>query len=130
MVHLDTDTVIAYFNGNRVVADRIRAGLPAIGVSALVGAELLFGAKLSVRAAENRSKVLEFLEVIAPVPFDESCAAAFADIKAELRRIGKPTGEMDALIAATAVAHQATLVTHNRRHYENIVGLCWEDWLD
>jgi predicted nucleic acid-binding protein len=28
----------------------------------------------------------------------------------------KPTGEMDALIAATAMAHKAVIVTGNRKH--------------
>jgi len=36
---------------------------------------------------------------------------------------------MDALIAATAIANGATLVSHNRRHFENIPHLVLDDWL-
>jgi len=31
----------------------------------------------------------------------------FGSIKSNLRALGKPTGEVDALIAATAIVHQA-----------------------
>jgi len=44
------------------------------------------------------------------------------------RKLGKPTGEMDALIAATAMAHKALLITGNRKHFENIEGLKVEIW--
>lgn len=53
----------------------------------------------------------------------------FGDIKSRLRAIGKPTGEVDALIAATAMTYDATLITNNLRHFENIEGLKTEDWL-
>jgi len=48
--------------------------------------------------------------------------------KSKLRKLGKPTGEMDALIAATAMAHKAVIVTGNRKHFENIEGLKVETW--
>jgi len=35
---------------------------------------------------------------------------------------------MDALIAATAMAHKATLFTANGKHFENIEGLKVEIW--
>ena len=52
----------------------------------------------------------------------------FGTIKSKLRKLGKPTGEMDALIAATAMAHKAVIVTGNRKHFENIEGLKVEIW--
>ena len=41
------------------------------------------------------------------------CARIFGTIKSRLRSLGKPTGEVDALIAAAAMAHEAILVTTN-----------------
>ena len=38
-------------------------------------------------------------------------------------------GEVDVLIAATAMAHKATLVTANKKHFENIEGLKIKVWL-
>ncbi|MFQ5772699.1 MAG: type II toxin-antitoxin system VapC family toxin [bacterium] len=62
------------------------------------------------------------------IPFDLECAKSFGSIKSKLRSIGKPTGEVDALIAATAIAHKAVLVTANKKHYEKIDGLKVEVW--
>lgn len=129
MTHLDTDIVVAYLNGNRSVADRLRSLIPDVAISVLVLAELLFGANISARADENKSKINRLLALTPPIPFDHACAVAYADLKVELRRIGRPTGEVDALIAATAIANGATLVTHNRRHFENIPHLVLDDWL-
>ena len=62
------------------------------------------------------------------IPFDLECAKSFGTIKSNLRSIGKPTGEVDALITAAAMAHKAVLVTANKKHYEKIDGLKVEVW--
>jgi tRNA(fMet)-specific endonuclease VapC len=129
MIHLDTDTAVAYLRGSRDIARRLHSAAPAVRVSSLVLAELLFGATISRRAAENLARVAEFLLIAPVVPFGERCAESAARIKADLRHAGRPVGEIDVLIAATAVAAGATLVTHNRRHFTGIPGLSVEDWL-
>ena len=48
----------------------------------------------------------------------------------ELRRKGKPTGEIDALIAAVVRSRLDTIVTNNIRHFQNIEGLRLENWLE
>lgn len=35
---------------------------------------------------------------------------------------------MDTLIAATALAHNATLVTHNVKEFKRVPGLAVSDW--
>jgi len=76
-------------------------------LSVFVIAELDYGAKASQRAKENLEKLYRFLDIVDVVPFDFECAKTFGTIKSSLRAVGKPTGEMDALIAATAMAHKA-----------------------
>ena len=39
-----------------------------------------------------------------------------------------PDRPLDTFIAATALAHGATLVTHNTREFERVPGLKIEDW--
>jgi len=68
-----------------------------------------------------------FLEILA-FPFAIECARIFGTIKSRLRSLGKPTGEVGALIAATAMAHEAILGTANKKHFENIEGLKVEIW--
>jgi tRNA(fMet)-specific endonuclease VapC len=68
-----------------------------------------------------------FLEILA-FPFDIERARIFGTIKSRLRSLGKPTGEVGALIAATAMAHEAILVTTNKKHFGNIEGLKVKVW--
>jgi tRNA(fMet)-specific endonuclease VapC len=128
MILLDTNVVIAFFNGNKTVLQRIYADVDRIALSSLVVAELDYGAKASQKAKENLEKLHRFVDIVQVVSFDIECAKIFGTIKSKLRKLGKPTGEMDALIAATAMAHKAVLVTGNRKHFENIEGLKVEIW--
>jgi tRNA(fMet)-specific endonuclease VapC len=129
MWQIDTNTVIAYFNGDTQVAARLKLLLPEVAISSLVLAELLYGARASARATENLERVKQFLATVPVVDFDESSAEAYSQIRLALRRKGRPTGEVDALIASVAMAQGAALVTHNTKHFEQIEGLALEDWL-
>jgi tRNA(fMet)-specific endonuclease VapC len=128
MILLDTNVVIAFFNGNKTVLERIQAQIDRITLSTLVIAELDYGAKASQNAKENLEKLDRFIDIVRVVPFNLECAKTFGSIKSKLRKLGKPTGEMDALIAATAMTHKAVLITGNRKHFENIEGLKVEVW--
>jgi tRNA(fMet)-specific endonuclease VapC len=92
-------------------------------------AERLYGARASARAPENSERVRELLQVVEVTDFDQASTEAYSRIRLALRQKGQPIGEMDMLIAAVALAHEAILVTHNTKHFENIEGLRLEDWL-
>lgn len=66
--------------------------------------------------------------LVSVVPFDEKAAEAYGRMRADLRRRGQPIGEMDTLIAATAVADRAVLITQNLRHSGSVPELVVEDW--
>jgi tRNA(fMet)-specific endonuclease VapC len=123
MILLDTNVVIAFFNGNQAVLKRIQSEIGRIALSTLVIAELDYGAKASQKAKENIEKLHRLVDIVQVVPFDLESAKIFGTIKSKLRKLGKPTGETDAPIAATAMAYKALLVTGNKRHFENIEGL-------
>jgi len=129
MIQLDTDIVVAYLRGNDALAKRLHDAAADVAISAIVLAELFYGARLSARVEEHKATILRLLSIMPTVPFDRACAEAYAELKAGLKTIGKPTGETDALIAATAMAHGATLISHNRRHFENVPALKLDDWL-
>lgn len=127
--HLDTDIVVAFLRGDLRVSERLRAHADQIAVSALVAGELLYGARTSARPDENLEALDRFFQVVPVVPFDRAAAEAYSRIRLGLRRIGRPAGEIDTLVAAVALAHGATLVTHNTRHFQHIPDLRSEDWL-
>ena len=128
MILLDTNVVVAFLNGNNLILKNIKEEINRIALSSLVVAELDYGAKASDRAKENLEKLYRFIDVVQVLPFDIECAKIFGTIKSKLRKIGKPTGEVDAFIVATAMVYKATLVTVNRKHFENIEGLKIEVW--
>lgn len=129
MRHLDTNIVIAFLSGNHAVADQLKTHLPDVAISSLVLAELLYGARASARMSENIERLNQFLQIVDLVDFDQASAEAYGRIRLSLRQKGLPTGEMDMIIAAVALAKGAVLVTHNTKHFENIEGLALEDWL-
>lgn len=125
---LDTNIVVAYLNGNEPIASKVVDNIAKISISTLVVAELDYGAKASRQSSRNLSVLNRFIELVRIVPFDLNCARMMGTIKANLRKIGRPTGEVDVMIAAVAMAHKAELITGNTRHFEHIEGLKLASW--
>ena len=91
-------------------------------------AELYVGVQLArdaKREAESVERVLAGLEVLS---FDDRAAWLFAEFSARLRRLGRPIGDMDVLIAATAVAFGQKLITRNPGHFVDIPHLRLESY--
>jgi tRNA(fMet)-specific endonuclease VapC len=74
------------------------------------------------------ARIAEFVSPFTSLPFDDFCAHAYGQIRAQLEQAGTPIGSNDLMIAAIAVAHGLTLVTHNTREFKRILGLVLEDW--
>lgn len=75
---------------------------------------------------DARQKQLEAVEAtFEPLPFDAKAARAYGDVAASLmrRREKRKARQLDALIAATAVANGMTLYTSNPKDFDGIDGL-------
>jgi len=127
---LDSDICIHLLNGHEpALFDRFRAHAPdQLALCSIVRAELLFGARRSQRTTENLRRVRLFAEPLQALPFDDRCAEHYAVIRADLAERGCPIGPNDTLIAAIALAHEACLVTRNRREFERVGGIEIESW--
>lgn len=97
-------------------------------LSAVTRAELMFSALRSARPAEDLASLRQFLAAFVSLPFDDAAAEHAARIRCDLAARGTPIGPNDLLIAATALAHDLTMVTHNTREFRRVVGLRIEDW--
>ncbi|MBI4420175.1 MAG: type II toxin-antitoxin system VapC family toxin [Gemmatimonadetes bacterium] len=130
MYLLDTNACIRVLNGSSErVVERFRTRAPAeIRLSVVTKAELFFGARRSGRVAENLRTLARFFAPFVCLPFDDLCADHYGAIRADLAARGELIGPNDLLIAATARAHDLTLVTHNYGEFSRIVGLRVEDW--
>lgn len=127
---LDANVCIGLLTGRAPkIAQRLRFVSPVeIRLCSVVKAELLFGARRSARPAENLRLLLDFFEPFTSLAFDDRCAERYGVIRAELERDGRPIGPNDLMIAAIALAHDATLVTRNLDEFGRVVGLRLENW--
>jgi len=128
---LDTNICIAIINENAIVLPLFYSHFARCHIATVTIAELYKGVYCSRRVEGNRDRVSRFLDLIPYIiDFDRAAAEEFGKIQGELRKKGKPTGEMDALIAAMARSRGDVLVTNNVRHFENISGLAIANWLE
>jgi tRNA(fMet)-specific endonuclease VapC len=129
---LDTDTLTHVHAGHPRVVRRLRElDDPDVGTTIITKIELLRGRfdfmlKAAsgtdlLRAQQLLTQTEELLAQLWVVPLDEAAAVEFDRLRAarRLRKIGRA----DLLIASIAIAHRATLVTRNVRHFPQVPGL-------
>jgi len=127
---LDTNVCIKILNGSsdEVVAKMRELDPSEITLSAVVKAELVYGARKSRHVAANIRLVEAFCEPFTCLAFDDHAARIYGAIRADLERIGQPIGPNDLLIASTTLAHSLTLVTHSVSEFSCVPDLRIEDW--
>ncbi|MFP4124158.1 PIN domain-containing protein [Coleofasciculus sp.] len=129
MYVLDTNTLIYYFKGQGKIAENIANVSPQeIGISTIVLFELQVGIAKSTSPTKRTQQLQQLLSRVNLFPFDKDAALAAATIRAQLEQKGTPIGSMDVLIAGTAVALQAILITHNVKEFSRVSGLAIADW--
>jgi predicted nucleic acid-binding protein len=62
------------------------------------------------------------------LPVDAIVAQAWGTIVARRERAGKPIAAIDALVAATAEAHELTLVTRNIPDFQSALKMLLDPW--
>lgn len=131
MFLLDTNTVIYFFKGKGRVRERLSATRPAdVAMSAVSLYEIEVGIAKSAQPGKRRKQLDMFLAVVSVLPFDRSVSRIAAEVRADLEKRGIPIGALDNLIAGTALAHRATLVTRNTREFSRLADLAVIDWYD
>lgn len=129
---LDSDTCIGWMRNSRPqLVDRIEQVSPSnIVLCSVVVAELLFGVERSdlKHRARTTAALQQLRDRFVSVSFDDAGAEAYTRVRAALTSRGLVIGGNDMLIAATALAHDLTLVTHNTAEFSRIPDLKLEDW--
>ncbi|WP_353179467.1 type II toxin-antitoxin system VapC family toxin [Delftia acidovorans] len=131
MLILDSNTISYYFRGDPQVVPRLQALRPTdIGVPAIVEYELRYGLQRlpSAASAPRLEALVQLLRPMQLLAFDSECATHAARIRAALEAKGTPIGPHDTLIAATALRHQAALVTRNIREFSRVPDLQCLNW--
>ncbi|WP_217705022.1 type II toxin-antitoxin system VapC family toxin [Victivallis sp. Marseille-Q1083] len=125
---LDTDTCSYIIKGaNRALIEQVKAHKNQLCISSITLAELLFGA-----AKKNSPRLTVavdlFQQLVDVRPWHSEAAVQYAMIRQQLELSGTPIGNMDMLIAASAMAEKACLVTNNTAHFSRISKLKLENW--
>jgi tRNA(fMet)-specific endonuclease VapC len=136
---LDTDTLSHLHAGHPQVIAHLRAvDDPVVGTTIITKSELLrgridfllkaaTGAEL-LRAQQWFTRTEELLAQILIVPFDETAATQFDQLRAT--KAYRKIGRADLLIASIVLANRATLVTRNVRHFRQIHSITVINWID
>ena len=128
----DTNICIFYLKGEFGIRERIQSvGLANCFLSEITIAELLFGVANSAPAWQAKQRLdvaalrKSFAEQVLPIG---PALETFAEVKTQLRRLGRVVDSFDLLIGSTAIFHNLTLVTHNTRHFVDMPGISLVDW--
>lgn len=121
---IDTDWVIHWLNDNPAVSQRLtEVRAEGLAVSAVSLAELYEGVYYSVDPDRSARALQNLLNGLRILGIDQDTCQVFGKERGRLRRARTLIGDFDLLIGATALRHDLTLFTNNRRDFERIEGL-------
>lgn len=121
---VDTDWVIDHFNRVKAITRRLQElQTEGLALSIISVAELWEGVHFSNNPERSQAMLEDFLSGVVVLGIDEEVCRQFGQVRGSLRREGKVVGDFDLLIASSALRHNLTLLTNNRRHFESIEGL-------
>ena len=110
-------------------ADRFRrCQARDLAISVIVWAELLHGARKYGIPDERRLTIHRLLHPFRCLEVTLEVADRYGQIRHDLESKGRVIGPFDLLLAATALVHNLTLVTHNTDEFGRVAGLRIEDW--
>jgi tRNA(fMet)-specific endonuclease VapC len=131
LVCLDTSFLVDLVRRNPAAEKKLqfyRERDEPLKTTAISAAELFEGA-FSFRGRRGEVEVvratlehLELLELSIPV------CEKYGRLTNELGSKGSPIGDLDTLIASTAIVHRQILLTKNKKHFDRVPGLVTESW--
>jgi len=129
MFLLDTDTVIYSLKGHETVSRHLQSHLDdPIKISIITCMELYYGAHKSKKVAGNLAKIRTLEQSVEVIPVGRESAETYGMLKAQLEKQGSRLDDFDLIIAASALAHNLTLVTNNTDHFKRVDGLKLANW--
>ena len=127
---IDTDICSAHLKNVQTVSNRFVQYSGGLYISTVTLGELYTWAFRSKSSPKHLEGLIALLSDMSILDVDHDVAREFGEIRGQLLDRGQPVSGMDLLIAATALVHGLTVVTHNTRHFKNVPRLAVVDWLD
>lgn len=122
---VDTDWIVDSLHGHQPTVEILGALAPeGLAVSLISYGELYEGAYYARDPHRALEGLRSFLESKSLLPLTTAIMERFGVLRGQLPRpVRQQSGDMDLLIAATALTHQLTLLTRNVKHFQNIPDL-------
>lgn len=127
---IDTNIVSAFIRGNHRIGQKFFQYGGLLNISTVTRGELLTWAHRNRTATRIRQGIIDSLTLFQQISVDPEVADQFGLLHAELLDSGQPHSTFDLLIAATAIVHNLTVVTHNTVDFVKVPGLRLVDWHD
>jgi len=128
---LDTNIVIYVIKRRPIeILEVFNAHAGQMCISSITLAELLHGVEKSSMITKNLRKVEDFVSRLEVLPYENTAASHYGDIRADLEKKGTVIGVNDLHIAAHARSEGQILVSNNVREFERVEGLRLENWIE
>lgn len=130
MHFLDTNVIVDLIRGNCPALKNhfMRMRLSEMAIPAIVIAELEYGSWHSGDYKRRSAEAMDVIRNFEIYPFGLQEAKAYGLIRQELSAKGIVIGPNDLFIAATALANDGVLITHNTKEFSRVPHLAIEDW--
>jgi tRNA(fMet)-specific endonuclease VapC len=121
---LDTSWIIQVLAGQPEAATQHKR----LNLSRVAASYVSFGEiyEVAFNYANPQAHLLSLRQFLAPfkrLTLTEPIMERFAEIRAHLRRRGQMISDFDILLGATALHHDLTVLTYNRKHFARIPDL-------
>lgn len=126
---VDTNTCSAYVRGHPLVFNRFLQYGGQLYISVVTFGELTIWASRAKAPPKRSNEVRDLLRLVTIIDVNVDIGRKFGEVQAGLLDRGKPAPPLDLLIAATALVHGYTVVSHNTADFQHIPGLPLVDWL-
>ena len=123
---LDTNIIVAWLSGETNIAGKIDKA-KEIHIPVIVLGELYYGALYSTQVEKNIQQIKNIIVIYNILMIDEETTIAYGNIKAALRKKGKPIPENDIWIAALAMRYELVLITRDK-HFKEIESIKVKSW--
>ena len=123
---LDTNAVSAIAD-NEPAAVRLFSEAASIELPVIVLSEFRFGIAHSRHRKEYEKWLAELIAATRVLPVDEEASSHYAQVRAELKKAGKPIPSNDLWIAALCRQHRFPLMSQDR-HFDAVQGLKRIGW--
>lgn len=121
---VDTSVVVGYLRGKEEAIELLDSMEGEINSSYVCLAELYEGIARATDQTKAEEAVQKFFNSLSNIySVDENVAKQFGTLRAQLKKKGNIIEDLDLLIAATALVHNLTLLTFNKKHFTHVENL-------